>query len=65
MDPSLIEIIRSAVDQARMLGLGAEEQCSAAEAVLLSLTPSLSPTTAQLIVEQLFPFVAEMHFAVA
>jgi hypothetical protein len=63
MDPSLIEIIKSAVAQAKRLGLGAEEQCSAAEAVLLSLTPSLSHATAHLIVEQLFPYVAEMNFA--
>ena len=63
MDPSLIEIIKSAVAQARLLGLGAEDQCSAAEAVLLSLTPSLSQSIAQLIVQELFPYVAEMTYA--
>ncbi len=60
MDPSLIEIIKNAVRSAQRQGLGTQEQRAAAEAVLLALIPSLSPSIANLIVEQLFPFVAEM-----
>ena len=60
MDPSLIEIIKTAVRSAQRQGLGTQEQRDAAEAVLLALIPSLSPSIAHLIVEQLFPFVAEM-----
>lgn len=63
MDPSLIEIIKNAVLSAQKLGLGTEEQRDAAEAVLLALIPSLSPSIANLIVEQLFPFVDEMRGA--
>ncbi|MDO8606381.1 MAG: hypothetical protein Q7R40_07600 [Phaeospirillum sp.] len=60
MDPSLAEIIRTAVLSARIRGLGTLEQRAAAEAVLLSMIPSLSPSIAILIVEQLYPFIAEM-----
>lgn len=60
MDPSLIEIIKTAVLSARTQGLGTQEQRAAAEAVLLAMIPSLSPAIANLIVEQLYPFVAEM-----
>lgn len=61
MDPSLIEIIKNAVRSAQSLGLGMQDQRAAAEAVLLALIPSLSPSIANLIVEQLYPFVGEIR----
>ncbi|OAN52858.1 hypothetical protein A6A04_15260 [Paramagnetospirillum marisnigri] len=63
MDPSLIEIIKQAVLSARGQGLTGSEERAAAEAVLMSMIPSLSPSIANLIVEQLYPFVAEMSAA--
>ena len=60
MDPSLAEIIKSAVLSARIQGLEAPEQRAAAEAVLMVMIPSLSPSIANLIVEQLYPLIAEM-----
>ncbi|CAA7622065.1 hypothetical protein [Magnetospirillum sp. SS-4] len=59
MDPSLLEIIGSAVSSARGQGLGVEEQRDAAEAVLLAMVPSLTPSIANLVVEQLYPFIGD------
>lgn len=60
MDPSLLEIIKSAVLAARIQGLGSTGQRDAAEAVLLAMVPSLAPSIANLIVEQLYPFIGDM-----
>ncbi|RAU22442.1 hypothetical protein CU669_06975 [Paramagnetospirillum kuznetsovii] len=60
MDPSLIEIIKQAVVNARRQGLAGGQQQDAAVSVLLNMMPSLSPSIAGLIVEQLYPFVEDM-----
>lgn len=60
MDPSLAEIIKSAVLSAQIQGLEVPEQRAAAEAVLMVMIPSLSPSIANLIVEQLYPLIADM-----
>ncbi len=63
MDPSLIEIITTAVRTSRRAGLSAGEQRDAAQAVLVAMVPSLAPAIAQLIVDQLYPFVPEAEIA--
>ncbi len=64
MDPSLIEIIKQAVVNAKGQGLSGRDQQTAAVGVLLSMMPSLSPSIAVLIVEQLYPFVADFSAVV-
>jgi hypothetical protein len=59
MDPSLIEIISEAVGSARAAGLEVQEQRQAAVRVLIEIVPSLSTGIAELIVDQLFPIVAD------
>lgn len=61
MDPSLIEIIKNAVLGAARQGLDGAGQKAAAVAVLLAMIPSLSPSIAHLIVDQLYPFIVEMR----
>ena len=60
MDPSLREIITRAVTDARKGGLDAIAQRGAATALLAAMIPSLDAGTVQLIVDQLYPFVAEL-----
>jgi len=60
MDPSLIEIIRQAVADARKRGLKPSAQREAARGVVLALSSSLSLETAQLIVDQLYPYVVDL-----
>jgi hypothetical protein len=63
MDPSLREIITDAVVGARKGGLDAFAQRSAAMAVLAGMMPSLDCDTIRLIVDQLYPFIADLGAA--
>jgi hypothetical protein len=63
MDPSLIEIIKQAVTSARRDGQGVAGQLDRAISALLALTPNLSPATARLVVDQLYPFVSDRGLA--
>ncbi|MBI3444862.1 MAG: hypothetical protein HY055_05785 [Magnetospirillum sp.] len=63
MDPSLREIITQAVVDARKSGLDADAQCDAAITMLAAVMPSVDQGTVQLIVEQLYPFIAALDAA--
>lgn len=63
MDPSLREIIAHAVMDARKGGLDAVAQRAAAAALLAAMIPSLDADTIRLIVDQLYPFIAELGAA--
>lgn len=63
MDPSLREIIAHAVTDARKGGLDAVAQRGAAAALLAAMIPSLDADTIRLIVDQLYPFIAELGAA--
>ena len=65
MDPSLREIITQAVIEARKGGLDSVAQRSAAIGLLAAVMPSLGADTIQLIVEQLYPFIADLGSAAA
>ena len=65
MDPSLREIITQAVIEARKGGLDSVAQRSAAIVLLANMMPSLGSDTIQLIVEQLYPFIADLGSAAA
>ncbi|CAA7617094.1 conserved hypothetical protein [Candidatus Terasakiella magnetica] len=57
MDPSLADIISQAISKARSDGLDSGEQAQAAQDSLCDLMPSLDPSIAQLIIEQLCPLM--------
>ncbi|EME69657.1 hypothetical protein H261_12106 [Paramagnetospirillum caucaseum] len=63
MDPSLREIIAHAVTEARKGGLDAVAQRAAAVTLLAAMIPSLDGGTVQLIVDQLYPFIADLGAA--
>ncbi|ARJ67879.1 hypothetical protein WV31_20620 [Magnetospirillum sp. ME-1] len=63
MDPSLREIIAQAVTDARKGGLDAVAQRGAAVTLLTAMIPSLDADTIRLIVDQLYPFIAELGAA--
>lgn len=63
MDPSLREIIAHAVADARKGGLDAVAQRGAAAALLAAMMPSLDSDTVRLIVDQLYPFIADLGAA--
>lgn len=63
MDPSLREIIARAVMDARKGGLDAVAQRAAAAALLAAMIPSLDSGTVRLIVDQLYPFIADLGAA--
>lgn len=63
MDPSLREIIAHAVGAARRDGLDADGQRLAASGMLAGAMPSLDMETVELIVEQLYPVIAELGTA--
>ncbi|KIL98445.1 hypothetical protein CCC_03728 [Paramagnetospirillum magnetotacticum MS-1] len=65
MDPSLREIITSAVTDARKGGLDPFAQRSAATAVLTAMMPNLDMATVQLIVDQLYPLICDLGSAAA
>jgi hypothetical protein len=60
MDPSLREIITHAVMDARKGGQDAVAQRGAATALLAAMMPSLDVGIVQLIVDQLYPFIADL-----
>jgi hypothetical protein len=60
MDPSLREIIAQAVAEARKGGLDAMGQRGAAVTLLAMMMPSLDMGTVRLIVEQLYPYIADL-----
>ena len=64
MDPSLREIIAQAVTEARKGGLDAVAQQAAAATLLAAMMPSLDADTVRLIVDQLYPFIADLGAAV-
>lgn len=57
MDPSLADIISQAISKARSDGLDTGGQAQAAQDSLCDLMPSLDPSIAQLIVEQICPLI--------
>lgn len=63
MDPSLREIIAHAVSTARRDGLDAAGQRHAASGMLAGAMPSLDMATVELIVEQLYPVIADLGTA--
>ncbi|CUW40942.1 Putative pyrophosphokinase, DUF115 family [Magnetospirillum sp. XM-1] len=63
MDPSLREIIAHAVMDARKGGLDPVAQRGAAATLLTAMIPSLDADTIRLIVDQLYPFIAELGAA--
>jgi hypothetical protein len=63
MDPSLREIIAQAVAEARKSGLDAMGQRGAAVTLLAMMMPSLDAGIVRLIVEQLYPFIADLGAA--
>lgn len=65
MDPSLREIIAHAVIDARKGGLDAVAQRGAAATLLAAMMPTLDTGTVHLIVDQLYPFIADLGSAAA
>lgn len=63
MDPSLREIIAQAVNTARKGGAGADGQRGAAVSMVAAMMPSLDEGTVELIVDQLYPLIAEVGAA--
>ena len=60
MDQSLINMVRQVVASAHLAGLGAQEQRDAAVAAVWAATPDEAPAIAHLMVELLYPEVADM-----
>lgn len=63
MDPSLMEIVAQAINNARKAGLSRFAQCEAAVTMLRQITPLVSDDTARLIVQQLYPLLADRPVA--
>lgn len=63
MDPSLREIIAQAVADARRDGLDPIGQRRSAVALLMAMLPSVDRDTVRLIVDQLYPLIAEFGAA--